>query len=88
MSAQFGFVEIPDLCRALGRARGIDPAIDLDGAIFVASRDLVVYKPGSGAIRRRRLALFAFLYRNAVKAVDRFNLPPRNVVEIARQIEI
>jgi K+ transporter len=34
------------------------------------------------------LALFAFLYRNAVKAVDRFNLPPHNVVEIARQIEI
>jgi K+ transporter len=39
-------------------------------------------------LRGRRLALFAFLYRNAVKAVDRFHLPPQNVVEIARQLEI
>jgi KUP system potassium uptake protein len=37
---------------------------------------------------RWRLALFAFLYRNAVKAVDRFNLPSENVVEIGRQIEV
>ena len=37
---------------------------------------------------RWRSALFAFLYRNSVKTVDRFNLPPDNVVEIARQIEI
>jgi KUP system potassium uptake protein len=34
------------------------------------------------------MALFAFLYRNSVKVVDRFNLAPDNVVEIARQIEI
>jgi KUP system potassium uptake protein len=35
-----------------------------------------------------RLALFAFLFRNSVKMVDRFNLPPKNTVEISRQIEI
>jgi len=86
--AQFGYVEIPDLRGALERAQGIDVSIDLDKAVFVASRDLVVHKPGSKILRGGRLALFAFLYRNAVKAVDRFNLPPHNVVEIARQIEI
>jgi hypothetical protein len=32
--------------------------------------------------------LFAFLYRNAVKMVDRFNLPAANVLEIARLIPI
>jgi KUP system potassium uptake protein len=86
--AQFGFVEIPDLHRALREAKGLDASIDLDNAIFVASRDLVVHKRGSKVLRRGRLGLFAFLYRNAVKAVDRFNLPPKNVVEIARQVEI
>src|ERR1022692_4095284 len=86
--AQFGYLEIPDLRGALERAQGIDASIDLDKAVFVASRDLVVHKPGSKVLRGGRLALFAFLYRNAVKAVDRFNLPPHNVVEIARQIEI
>jgi len=86
--AQFGFVEIPDLRRALREAQELDASIDLDNAIFVASRDLVVHKSGSKVLRRGRLGLFAFLYRNAVKAVDRFNLPANNVVEIARQIEI
>jgi hypothetical protein len=32
--------------------------------------------------------LFAFLYRNAVKMVDRFHLPAQSVVEIARLIAI
>ncbi len=88
MAAHFGFMEIPDLRRALRRAQGLGAAIDLDNAVFLASRDLVVPTPSSRRLRRRRVAIFAFLYRNAVKAVDRFNLPPKNVVEIARQIEI
>jgi KUP system potassium uptake protein len=86
--ARFGFIEIPDLRRALLRAQGLDASIDLNHAVFLASRDLVVHRPGSKVLRRGRLWLFAFLYRNAVKAVDRFNLPPKNVVEIARQVEI
>ncbi len=56
--------------------------------MFVATRDLVVHKPGSRVLRQGRLGLFAFLYRNAVKATDRFSLPPHSVLEIARQIEI
>jgi len=86
--AQFGFVEIPDLTRALREVQGMDATVDLDHAVFIASRDLIVHKPGSKVLRGSRLALFAFLYRNAVKAVDRFHLPPQNVVEIARQLEI
>jgi KUP system potassium uptake protein len=88
ISAHFGFIEIPNLRRALEQAQGLDPAIDLDKAVFVATRDLVVHKPGSRVLRQGRLGLFAFLYRNAVKATDRFSLPPHNVLEIARQIEI
>ncbi len=86
--AEFGFIEIPDLRRALRQVQSLDSTLDLDNAVFIASRDLIVHKPGSKALRGRRLALFAFLYRNAVKAVDRFHLPPQNVVEIARQLEI
>ena len=86
--ARFGFIEIPDLQSALKQTQGLDPAIDLDHAIFVASRDLVVNQSDRRLLRRLRLSLFAFLYRNAVKVVDRFNLPPHNVIEIARQIDI
>jgi KUP system potassium uptake protein len=86
--ARFGFFEIPDLRRVLGEVRGLDAPVDFDKAIFLGSRDLVVHKPNSTALGRWRLALFAFLYRNSVKVVDRFDLPPDNVIETARQIEI
>jgi KUP system potassium uptake protein len=86
--ARFGFFEIPDLMLALSQAQGLDSAIRLDEAMFVGTRDLVVSKPVKPALKGWRMALFAFLYRNSVKVVDRFNLAPANVVEIARQIEI
>ena len=86
--ARFGYFEIPDLRRALRDARGLDPAVDFDQAMFVGTRDLIVQKRKSASLRGWRLALFAFLYRNSVKVVDRFNLEPDNVIEIARQIAI
>ena len=86
--ARFGFFEIPDLRLVMRNAAGLDPSIDLDHARFVGTRDLVVSKRVRPALKGWRMALFAFLYRNSVKVVDRFNLAPENVVEIARQIEI
>jgi KUP system potassium uptake protein len=86
--ARFGFLEIPDLRRALMRAHGFHQTIDFDKAMFIGTRDLVVGKPQNASLRGWRLALFAFLYRNSVKVVDRFNLAAENVIEIARQIEI
>ncbi len=88
MVARFGFIEIPDLRRALLRTRGLADSIDFDKAKFVGTRDLVVQKHEHPKLKGWRLALFAFLYRNSVKIVDRFNLAPENVIEIARQIEI
>ncbi len=88
VEARFGFFEIPDLRRALRNAHGLDAAVDFDQALFVGTRDLIVRKHESATLRGWRLALFAFLYRNSVKVVDRFNLAPENVIEIARQIEI
>jgi len=86
--ARFGFFEIPDLRAALKQTRGFDLGVDFESARFVAARDLVVSKRHGSALRGWRIALFAFLYRNSAKIVDRFNLPPERVVEIARQIEI
>jgi KUP system potassium uptake protein len=84
----FGFIEIPDLSVALKAIKDLDPAIDLEHAIYFGTRDQVVRRPGSTTLSYGRMMLFAFLYRNAVKIVDRFNLPARNVVEIARLIAI
>jgi KUP system potassium uptake protein len=86
--ARFGFFEIPDLRAVLNHASGLDQPIDFERARFIAARDLVVRKPRGSALSGWRIGLFAFLYRNSGKIVDRFNLPPQRVVEIARQIEI
>jgi len=87
-TVRFGFLEIPDLCRALANLKHLDPLIDTDGGVYFAARDLIVRKPGHGKLAHWRLPVFAFLYRNAVKVVDRFRLPSRNVVEVARKIEV
>jgi KUP system potassium uptake protein len=84
----FGFVEIPDLGRTLSDVKALQPEFEIDTAIFFGTRDQVVARHGSPVLSRWRLPVFSFLYRNAVKVVDRFHLPPSNVVEIARQIEI
>jgi KUP system potassium uptake protein len=86
--ARFGFFEIPDLQRALKQVGELASVIDFENAMFVGTRDLVVQKHQNPVLRGWRLELFAFLYRNSVKVVDRFNLAPENVIEIARQIEI
>jgi KUP system potassium uptake protein len=86
--ARFGFLEIPDLRQALLKTRGLPADIDFDKAMFIGTRDLVVSKGEDAHLRGWRMALFAFLYRNSVKIVDRFNLEPSNAIEIARQIEI
>ena len=88
VTMRFGFIEIPDLNAALKRVEGLDSSIDLDHATYFATRDLIVARAGSSVFAHWRLAIFAFLYRNAVKVVDRFSLPPDRVVEIARQIEL
>jgi len=88
LTASFGFFEIPDLRHALSEARGLDADVDLEKVTFIGTRDHVVYKRGSSLLRRGRLALFAFLYRNAARAIDRFSLPPKSVIELSREIEI
>ncbi len=86
--ARFGFVEIPDLHLALQKTHGLGAGVDFGQARYVGTRDLVVRKDHSSRLHGWRVTLFAFLYRNSVKLVDRFNLAAENVIEIARQIEI
>ena len=51
-------------------------------------RDDIVRRKGRSYLWGWQRTLFAFMYRNSIHAADRFDLPPKNVIEIARQIEI
>jgi KUP system potassium uptake protein len=88
LTVHYGFVEIPDLPSTLHAAKDLGCPIDLDTAVYFGAHDEVVRGEPGGRLLRWRLPLFAFLFRNSVRAVDLFNLPPPNFVEIGRQIEI
>ncbi len=86
VTLRYGFIEAPDLVSALRELKGV-PGLDPDQAVFFATRDLVAPARHS-MLSRWRLALFAYLYRNAARLTDRFNLPPDRTVEVARQVRL
>ncbi len=86
VTLRYGFVEVPDLVSTLRGLKGV-PGLDSDQAVFFATRDLVAPARHS-VLSRWRLALFAYLYRNAARLTDRFNLPQDRTVEVARQVRL
>jgi KUP system potassium uptake protein len=86
VTLNYGFVEIPDL-RADLMSVGLPASVNVEKAVFFGARDLIT--PGRHSeFTKGRLALFAFLHRNAVRISERFNLPPEKTVEITRQIRL
>jgi KUP system potassium uptake protein len=88
VTIRYGFIEVPDLPAALRAAKDVASHVDLDQAMYFAARDEVVHSKTAGILSRWRLPLFAFLFRNSVRASDLFALPAANFVELGRQIEI
>ena len=84
----FGFVEVPNLTAALSGANELGCTIDLEHALYLAGHDeIVAHERGSRMAAWQRL-LFGVMYRNAVRASDRFTLPRERLLEIGHQVEI
>lgn len=60
----------------LREVAGLGSAVDLNAEHIIGTHDRVVRKVDGSALGPLRMALFAFLYRDAVKVVNRFQLPP------------
>ena len=88
ITAHFGFIQVPDLPAALRQAKDHGCPINLEDAIYFGGRDTLVCSKRSNWLVRARLRLFTLMFRNSVMAVDLFNIPPDNFVEVGRQIEI
>ncbi len=88
IEVRFGFVEVPNLMDAMAEAARGGCGIDLDHVLFFASHDDVVRSPDRPRMTGWRRVLFALMYRNAVRASDRFALPRSKLVEVGRPIEI
>jgi KUP system potassium uptake protein len=85
---RFGFIEVPNLMTALMRARELGCPIVVDDAVFFTAHDEVVRSPHDARLGPWQHRLFAFMYRNAVRASDRFDLPAERYLEIGRQIKV
>ena len=87
VTLRYGFIEQPDIPAALDSITTLPEAVNLEKAVFFGTRDLVT--PGRHPMLTKwRYSLFAFLFRNAVRVTDRFNLPPERTVEVARQVRL
>lgn len=88
LTVHFGFVEVPNLQAALACARDKGCPVDLGQAIYFGAHDEVVRGRHEHRLPGWRRMLFSFMHRNAVRTVDRFDLPRDRFLEEGRQIEL
>jgi KUP system potassium uptake protein len=87
VTLRYGFMERTEILSCLKRIEALEH-VDFDKVIYFGARDLVVADGRDNWVRRLWVRLFAFLFRNTVRAMDRFHIPPGNFVEIAREVRI
>ena len=83
----FGFMNTPDVPRALALAASHGLAIPPFETTYFLSRETVVPTPGGGMAGWRE-RLFAAMSRNAGGVVDYFHLPRNAVVELGTRVQI
>jgi KUP system potassium uptake protein len=88
IAARFGFTEAPDLTAALQGAREEGCPLVPEEIVYFGANDEVVRSQTVPRLPAWRRILFAFMYRNAVRAPDRFDLPADRFIEIRRQIQL
>ncbi len=83
----FGFMDAPDVPKALQLCEGLGLAIPLFQTSYFLSRETIVATPGSGMALWRE-HLFATMSRNAGGVVEFFQLPDNAVVELGTRVQI
>ncbi|MCX7670039.1 MAG: KUP/HAK/KT family potassium transporter, partial [Anaerolineae bacterium] len=87
MTLRFGFVEDPNVPRALKVLAITEPSFDPMSTTFFASRESLVAVAGEGmALWRDKL--FLVLSRNATPATEFFSIPGNQLVELGMQVRI
>jgi len=84
---RFGFMETPDVPRALMHADAQDVVFDPMQTTYFVSRETVVASPNLG-MPVWRDKIFALMHRNAAPANQVFRLPGNRLVELGAQVEI
>ena len=87
VTLHFGFMQTPDVPRALTLAESHGLRIPAFETSFFLSRETVVPTPGGGMANWRE-RVFAAMSRNAGGVVEFFRLPGNAVVELGSRVEI
>jgi KUP system potassium uptake protein len=85
--ARFGFMETPDVPRALKQCRTKGLRVKLSETSYYLGRETLL-TTGTSRMSRWRKSLFAYLSRNARPATSFFGLPPNRVVELGMQVRL
>jgi KUP system potassium uptake protein len=87
ISIQYGFMQEPNVPRALSHVGEHGVQIELRELTYVLGRETVIAtkRPGMAMWRER---LYAAMSRNGASAMDFYHLPHNRVIEIGRQVAI
>jgi KUP system potassium uptake protein len=88
VTVRFGFIEVPNVAAALACAKEQGCLLTLDDAVYFAAHDDVVRSAKPPRLAAWQRMVFAVMYRNAVRAPDRFDLPADKFIEVGRQIAL
>ncbi len=87
VTLNFGFMDTPDVPKALRLCEAQGLAIPLFETSYFLSRETIVPTPGTGMAQWRE-KLFATMSRNAGSVVEYFRLPDNAVVELGTRVQI
>jgi KUP system potassium uptake protein len=83
----YGFMEQPDVPRALDACGAKQLRFDLMDTSFFVGR-MTIVPIAASRLGRIRTKLFEAMHRNALAATEFFRIPPNRVIELGSQIEI
>src|SRR5262249_11623091 len=84
----YGFMDEPNLLRALAQMRLQQLRFSLMETSFIIGREKLVPSRRHPLLSRWRKGLFILMSNNALDATEFFRIPPNRVVELGGQIEI
>ena len=87
LTLRFGYIEDPNVPRALAKWAIPGPAFDPMDTTFFASRESLTATPGEGMVQWRD-KLFLVMSRNATPATEFFGIPGNRLVELGTQVAI
>ncbi len=87
ITLSYGFMESPNLPRAMGLCRKLGLKFDIMATSFFLGRRSVVPSANSG-MPMWQDRLFIFLMKNATNPTEFFHIPPGRVVELGTQVTV